>query len=107
MPSQKLERLERKKKRESQKNQEEYPSQAVDEEPVMLQDQEQEAHEPMITQTLYNILKEKYELLHRDYCSLRADFSKLEEENAKLKEELHKSCISFDAVKSNGAHLLF
>lgn len=69
--------------------------------------QEQEAHEPMVTQTLYNTLSEKHEQLNNDYCNLRADFYRLKEENTKLKEELQKSRFSFDTVKSNAVHLLF
>lgn len=67
----------------------------VDEEPVMPYGQKKEAHEPMVTQTLYNTLSERFEQLNSDCCNLREDFYRLKEENIPLKEELQKYRYSF------------
>lgn len=113
MPEQKVERLARKRKRESQKTEQDAPSHMEDvtenevpgeEEPMILQENEAE---PMVSQSKYDVLNKKYEQLNTEYNNLRADFYQLKGENTTLKEELLKSRLSFSAVKNNVRHLLF
>lgn len=82
----------------------------MDQEPL-LHDQDREegetVSEPMVTENLYNALRQKYEQLNSEYFTLREDFYRLQEENTKLKEELHQSHFTFSTVKSNAAYLLF
>lgn len=82
-PVEKLERLERKRKRECSTVEQQASCHANDD-PVTPEEAVEEA-EAMVPEAAYNSLSEKYDQLNTEYVNLRKDFYQLKEENERLK----------------------